>query len=1076
MHITELQISKALGESTYSIGKLIYEAKPIFEHEIEKGNGGKLVFTSKLSQEDQTTEQRIEITPHNNEIIINGECSCLDMFDCKHVAAACIALSNVEKKPSIEKKTNPVKPKDAVNSWLKTLTPNTKPPDPQLSLSFAQERIIYRICEDGMKQDICIYHIGSNQRCQLQSTNQLNSLNNINQILNTDDANTLAILHNANHEAQSILNGEFGYLLATSLLKTEKCYYKSSPKPLTLSKIPLPLMFQWKKGTDKTLWLVSNIKLARYHILQTTPLLIIDSTTNVISQLSGQYDYATIQKLINIPPIPEAQAKGVYDTLLDNFPKIKIQLPEIQTTDTIKQLPTPHLKLYSTKSNKSHKFIQYEIYYDKHRVEPYKRNETEIIENKDNKTIIIRSLESEDKSLDIIKNCGFIEIIDTDKPLESHMIDLTISYDMPPQKALGIWSQFMQSTIPHLKALGWVIEIDESFNMEFTETCQMMVDSSKDDDGWFSLTFDIEINGNRIQLVPLLTSIFSEYDSIKALPETLILEHEPNKYIEIKTKEITPIINTIYELLDKTQKDGSFKIKAFDALLVDAELLQYTSWTGTKEIIKLSEKLSNHKKIETVKPPKSLSLPLRDYQHTGFNWMHFLNDYGFSGILADDMGLGKTFQVLSLLLKLKEEGKLNKPAIIIVPTSLVTNWEMENQKFTPTLKLLVLYGKDRNSDFDKINEYDIIITTYGLITRDQDTHQTIQYSYAILDEAQAIKNHKAITTRNICKINSVHRIAMSGTPIENHLGELWSLFNFLMPGYLGTIQGFNTTFRKPIEDNEDVKKQQLLNKKINPFVLRRDKKEVLKEMPEKTIKTTYIEFGPEQAKLYESIKLTTQQEVIKLIKNKGNKASIQVLTAIMQLRQTCCDPRLLNLKRNKLKSKKSAKTEAILLLIKEIQEQKGKVIIYSSFKSMLLLLEPYLKKNKIRYSMITGGTIDRGKQISDFQNGKTDIILITKAASSGVNLTEANHVIIIEPWWNPAVESQTIDRAHRMGQKRHVTVHKLIVKNTIEENILVMQQKKQSLLDNMYEGNKQAQKMKLTGNDLKELLGISQAS
>ncbi len=448
---------------------------------------------------------------------------------------------------------------------------------------------------------------------------------------------------------------------------------------------------------------------------------------------------------------------------------------------------------------------------------------------------------------------------------------------------------------------------------------------------------------------------------------------------------------------------------------------------------------------------------MRDYQVEGFSWLQFLREYNFGGILADDMGLGKTIQTLAHILKEKEEGRASHPFLIIAPTSLMSNWRSETKKFAPSLSVLILQGSDRQKHFDEISNYDIVLTTYPLIVRDFEVLERMTFYYLILDEAQYIKNYRSKAAQHIRALRAKHRLCLTGTPMENHLGELWGLFDFLMPGFLFENKFFTDNFRTPIEQEQNSAKSKLLNERVKPFLLRRTKTEVATELPSKTEIIQKVPLGAKQSELYESIRIAMDKQVREAISEKGlGRSQIMILDALLKLRQVCCDPRLVKLDRAR-EVKESAKFEMLFDLLHDLIRDGRKILLFSQFTSMLALIEDELKVQNIKYSKLTGQTKKREEAIDYFKSDEVSLFLISlKSGGVGLNLTEADTVIHYDPWWNPAAENQATDRAYRIGQDKPVFVYKLITENTLEEKIVNLQQKKQAIADNVYENKNEA--------------------
>jgi len=486
---------------------------------------------------------------------------------------------------------------------------------------------------------------------------------------------------------------------------------------------------------------------------------------------------------------------------------------------------------------------------------------------------------------------------------------------------------------------------------------------------------------------------------------------------------------------------------------------------------KFIKEMKSGKPIKKIKLPERFGKILRDYQKDGVDWFYFLRKYRFAGILADDMGLGKTLQALVLIEKEKVK---NKPSIVICPKTLLYNWQSEAEKFTPKLKAIVIDGfpDERKELIKKAKNYDLIITGYATMQKDCEVYdkQKIKFNYCILDEAQFIKNHATKNAQIVKKINADYRLALTGTPLENSVSEIWSIFDFLMPGFLGSYNSFARKFQNPIMKYSDAPALKNLREKTECFMLRRAKSEVLKELPPKVEQFSHCHLEKAQNILYQEILANVKSEIFETVKNKGfNKSRIHILAGLMKLRQVCNHPVLL-LKDEDHTKYESAKLNMFLELIDEIVGGKNKVLVFSQFTKMLDILAKELDKNNISYSYLSGKTKKRQELVDDFnKNEDKQVFLISlKAGGTGLNLTSANNVIIFDPWWNPSVENQAIDRTHRIGQKKSVNVYRLITKGTIEERIVKLQDKKKFLFDNLV-GESKDLFTKLTWDDIKEL-------
>lgn len=440
---------------------------------------------------------------------------------------------------------------------------------------------------------------------------------------------------------------------------------------------------------------------------------------------------------------------------------------------------------------------------------------------------------------------------------------------------------------------------------------------------------------------------------------------------------------------------------------------------------------------------------LRPYQRDGMGWFEFLRRFGFGGCLADDMGLGKTIQVLAMLDARREErlqtsAAANEPTLVVTPRSLIFNWLAEARRFTPALKILDHTGQQRLKGAAHFGEYDMVLTTYGALRRDIFKLKDVAYDYVILDESQTIKNHQALTTKAVRLLRGQHRLALSGTPIENHLGELWSLFEFLNPGMLGAVAAFKRAgvLREPDEET-----RVWLARALRPFILRRKKSQVARDLPEKIEETVYCELGAEQRRLYDELRNHYRVVLTQKVARDGlNKSKIQVLEALLRLRQAACHPGLID---SAYREVKSAKLDALQAQAAEVTEEGHKALIFSQFTSLLAITRERLDKAKIPYAYLDGQTADRQASVERFQSDpECKLFLISlKAGGLGLNLTAAEYIFLLDPWWNPAVEAQAIDRAHRIGQTQKVFAYRLIARDTVEEKVLELQNSKRALAD-----------------------------
>jgi superfamily II DNA or RNA helicase len=645
------------------------------------------------------------------------------------------------------------------------------------------------------------------------------------------------------------------------------------------------------------------------------------------------------------------------------------------------------------------------------------------------------------------------------------------------------WLRFAENDLDALSDSGWHLQKSSKYRYDVVPVDDWYAEIDEPEaagKAWFELELGIVVHGKRVPLLPVLVQLIRnapmDFDpavlAAHAEADQMLATLPDGLRVALPWGRLKPILSTLGELYFNDKIKDKVRLSTLDAARLD-ELARGTMlrWFGGEQLRETGRKLSQFGSVKKVAPPDGLRATLRDYQLDGLAWMQFLREYDLGGILADDMGLGKTVQTLAHILTEKEAGRLTSPALVIAPTSLMTNWQEEAARFAPGLRVLLLQGKERVDLFDQIDKADLVLTTYALLPRDEEKLREHHYHLVILDESHYIKNTRSKAAQTAGLLNARHRLCLTGTPLENHLGELWSQFHFLLPGLLGDEKSFNSQFRHPIERQDDPVRRMLLNRRIRPFLLRRTKDNVAKELPPKTEMVRKVEISGAQRDLYETVRLAMDKKVREEIDRKGvARSQIVILEALLKLRQVCCDPRLVkSLPAKKNQSGISAKLMDLMQMVDDLLEEGRKILVFSQFTSMLGLIEEELEARSIPYAILTGETRDRAAQVAAFQQGAVPIFLISlKAGGVGLNLTAADTVIHYDPWWNPAAENQATDRAWRIGQDKPVFVYKLIAKGTLEEKIQQLQQKKSELAQSILaEG--EAQKMALTQEDLQAI-------
>ena len=684
-----------------------------------------------------------------------------------------------------------------------------------------------------------------------------------------------------------------------------------------------------------------------------------------------------------------------------------------------------------------------------------------------------RDRKAEKKALKILADTG----------MKVAKASLFHSLSLLPQPIYGLasekdWNTFMNEGVEALRAAGWEVHWPDGFRHHFLhiDAWDMQVDG--EEEGWLGLDVGIVVEGERLALAPLLGALFARDPrwlspgGLTRIPdEEAIHLHTPSGVpIQTAAHRLKPLVGTLIDLFS-LGASGPMRVSAYDVTRL-AEITDSQQWRseGMEAIRRLSKRLPQSGEIPPVEPPRGFALPLRPYQQEGLAWLQFLREHDLGGILADDMGLGKTAQTLAHLLLEKENGRLQNPALIIMPTSLIHNWREEAERFAPDLRVLSLHGKERLDLFSEIPRHDLVLTTYPLVWRDIELLKIQQFHLLILDEAQMVKNAQSRAAEAIREIPTTHRLALTGTPLENHLGELWAQFDFLLPGFMGDLRTFQKIWRGPIERHGDVERLNLLAKRVRPFILRRKKEEVAQELPEKTIIIRSVDIEGAQRDLYETVRSAMDERIRQEIAAKGfQRSQIVILDAMLKLRQVCCDPRLLKSEKAR-KVQESAKLAMLMEMIPELLAEGRQILLFSQFTEMLALISTRLDKMHIPYVQLTGNTQDRKTPIDRFQRGEVSLFLISlKAGGVGLNLTAADTVIHYDPWWNPAAENQATDRAHRIGQQRRVFVYKMIVAGSIEEKILALQERKAILASGVLDKARK-DKLQFGPDDLASLL------
>jgi SNF2 family DNA or RNA helicase len=889
------------------------------------------------------------------------------------------------------------------------------------------------------------------------------------------------------------------------IIKTNRCFWQTSydlNEAITLGE-PLEAQWQWLALDNKlhTLQLVFMQPSESILIIKAQPLCYYDEQKNCFGKINTNTQCNFEADLLNSPIFEEDKLPWVMNKLSMSLGDAVQRLPKPKT-EFSQELTKPEVYLhFSTPREKDPQsgFVKVNFSYQGNLVNPHNENVT-VTPSKtsdiDTKVKLYRDLTFEQAVIDKLTGLKF-----SPQPKAKRYTFTNEDYlnkDKTPKFSMlmqgrYLWHHFLHQEVQLLKDLGWNISFADDFYYKALAT-DSIFDAEviqTDDHDFFSLGLNLTIDGKKMPAFPILLG------AIEQLPKSALLDREKEKliapespiyvdlengdFVALRYQSVQPILKQFIELFmpNALNENGTMELSRFQghqtlSMLDDQGMIA----TGTTKLRVLADKLRDFQQVTTVPVPTGLNATLRTYQHQGLNWLQFLREYQLNGILADDMGLGKTIQTLAHLLIEKQQGRLNKPVLIVAPTSVIFNWANEIEKFTPELSYQVLHGSKRQQHFGCLegaegieNPVDIIITSYALITKDLALYNAQSFYYLILDEAHYIKNTKTKLYQAFLTLKAQHKLCLTGTPMENHLGEFWAQFNFLLPGFLGGQRQFTKLFRTPIEKHGELERKQLLNQRIKPFILRRTKDKIATELPPKTEIIQKLRIEGQQAELYESVRLAMDSRLKDIIADKGLKRSqIEVLDALLKLRQVCNHPKLLSLEGAK-KVNQSAKLDHLMETLPEQIAEGRKILIFSQFTSMLALIEEELVTAKIDFVKLTGATTKRQEVVDKFQEGEVPVFLISlRAGGVGLNLTAADTVIHFDPWWNPAVENQATDRAYRIGQDKPVFVYKYIIENSIEEKIQKIQQNKAALAKALLSEEVSDNKLSLTDDILSSLL------
>jgi superfamily II DNA or RNA helicase len=1004
---------------------------------------------------------------------IEGECSCGERSPCVHVAAVVMAAAKISGASTDDRRTGMDLSTD--------IDPSPRPPESALQRSAPlRQSLCYLIEPDavrGLQLSAWITqtlagsgHVQSGA-CPF-ALRIGDGSKDYPRYVDAQDRGILDALTARQFHGPWDLTGSAGFDLLQRALATGRAFWRSLQDRALREGGAREVLFGWQALPNGDQRLSCETPEVLDFLLELEPAVYIDTTSGNCGPLEQPYPVDLLRQYWNRPAIDPAQVSALNANFAcepgaGGFPRLREMAVQDQALSSLR----PRLVLSAAPAASLH-FIYNGMAVDSD------------------------SLRTEDAAVrrwdgDVV--CQ----ITRDSELERQLHAQLDRFLTGTARGGAAWLAFMMNGVPALRALGWQITVDPEFPYRVAAADDWYADlqttrptrvnhprGARQTREWFDLRLGVMVDGHAVNLLPALVHYLQgatgretagQHDALSLVTgEHLAVRLEDGRYLPVPLARIHRIADSLVELCDRDglNEHQALRLRATQAgrlaqlaLEPNAPALQSDDPT----LLSLIDAVKGFSSIEPLAAPAHFQATLRPYQEEGLGWLQFLRRHGLGGILADDMGLGKTVQTLAHLVIEKQQGRLHKPSLIVAPVSVLGNWQQEIRRFAPQLALLILHGAKRKESFAAIDSADVIIIGYPLLLLDSELLLEREFCFVILDEAQTIKNPQAKVSQVARALRAEHRLCLTGTPMENHLGELWSLFDFVQPGLLGERQQFQRHYRTPIENGGDTKRAAALSRRIQPFLLRRTKDAVARDLPPKIQIVEPIELDERQRDFYDGIRLGQHRRVREAIEQQGlSRSQITVLDALLKLRQACCDPRLVNTGAQ-TQVIPSAKLDWLSTTLPQLIAEGRRILLFSQFTSMLRLIETVVKDLSIPYCVLTGETRQRTELVTRFQAGGVSLFLISlKAGGTGLNLTAADTIIHYDPWWNPAVEAQATDRAHRIGQDKPVFVYKLIAQRTVEEKIMQLQADKHALVNQLYAENS-ASPSQLSSADLEAL-------
>ncbi len=1007
------------------------------------------LFVLTGSVDDGEAVRRVWIC--NDDAELGGDCSCAGSQFCEHMAATVLAH---ESRDEAGVTSAPVdRPGRSAHRMA--------PPAGGQFMAY-----LLRLSDDGSELSICPSRVAESADGPIATPFSLSRLGEAVQpeYVGDDD---LAILHSLADHALS-LKGLVWYPLARTsvgllrqIMASGRCHWQDIDGPVLELGESVCAEVEWEllpSGWQRLNWHAGH--LSGQCQLPLLPPWLLDPETGTCRAMSAGIDEDLAGRLLLGGPVPPDGVDEIVELLADaprDFPRpARLNVSRLESCRprpvvTLCNASIGHATGFSSNAAARLQFAYGDLLLD------WDEEQDSRLVGPGRVVMVERHRSLEREYIDVLEKAGLVALKKcSGRDYQPGDGGLWVASDKG--RSLSCWVEFQQG-IDLLRERGWAVELAADFAPELVVPDAWYGDLADAGDDRVEIDLGIEQGGRRHSLLPALLewlerapeAILRQLLSGNQADGEVTLALDERRVVQVTTGRLAAALRALTDSFDGQARLADGHLQLHRARLAElAAADEAWSFDAGSELAGLSRRLARFEGIEPLDPPPGFRAGLRDYQRFGLGWLQFLREFGFAGILADDMGLGKTIQTLAHVLTEKQARRLDRPCLVVAPTSLMFNWRAEARRFAPELDVLLLHGPRRKAQFGWIARSDLVLTSYPLLLRDGERLAEQPLHLLILDEAQAIKNPRARVSQQVRQFDARHRLCLTGTPLENRLEELWSQFDFLMPGLLGSRTEFRRRFAAPIERHDDSERRDMLSRRVRPFLLRRSKEAVAPELPAKSEITRTVALEDGQQRLYERVRVMLHERVRHALRARGAERSrIVVLDALLKLRQVCCDPRLLK-DVDGSASAGSAKLELLMDLLPELVAEGRRILLFSQFVGMLDLIEQAVKAQGIDYVKLTGRTRDRQKVVERFQGGRVPLFLISlKAGGVGLNLTAADTVIHYDPWWNPASEDQATDRAHRIGQDQKVFVYRLLTEATIEQKVAEMQDSKRGLVEGL---------------------------